>query len=64
MTVPWIALDASNVYITGLGRSHNIYFLWLGEEFRRNQRKRTPVQLPYRIFPILDISLNDVSLLP
>jgi hypothetical protein len=29
--------DASNVYITGSGRSHNIYFL--GEEFRRNQRK-------------------------
>jgi hypothetical protein len=22
-----------------IGRSYNIYFLWLGEEYRRNQRK-------------------------
>jgi hypothetical protein len=35
-TVPWTALDASNVYI-GTGRSYNIYILWLGEE-SQNQR--------------------------
>jgi hypothetical protein len=47
---------------TLVGRSHRIYFLWLGEDPQESaQTRRTPVQPPYRIFNSPDISLNDVS---
>jgi hypothetical protein len=57
--------DASNVYITGLDEATE-YTFWMGEEFRRNQRNSADASAcnTGRISPILDISLNDVSLLP
>jgi hypothetical protein len=63
-TVPWIA-RMPRMSTSRVGRSYK-YTFWMGEEFRRNQRKladasATTVQ---NIPDSPDISLNDVSLLP
>jgi hypothetical protein len=61
MTVPWIRMLQCLHH--GLDEATDIYFLWLGERIPQESAKtrRTPVQPPYRIFPMPDISLNDVS---
>jgi hypothetical protein len=60
MTVPWIVRMPR--MSTSLDWTKLQIYLWMGENTAGiSETRRTPVQPPYRIFPISDISLNDVS---